>query len=196
MSSEDSTIRDRVVAFIVHITKASTSRYKEMEKETGITSEKWQNVAAKKQRVTEEMLEAIGRQWPEYSYWLMTGQTDYKHNHLDPDYEEWMNRHMRYSQSDQIILVRPPFGEALTTAPITHKIRVNKDLAGEIDFDWGALNQGSIELAANILLYCGLNEVASISLAKAFAREILATAPVHATMIAEEEVRDWIKKNM
>lgn len=194
MSSEESTIRGRVVAFVVHITKASTARYKEMEKATGINAEKWQNLAAKKQRVTEEMLDAIGRVWPSYSYWVMTGLSDYEHEHLDPGYEEWIDKRARYSQSDQIILTRPPVSETLNTYPIEAKIRATTKKKG-VPFDWGVLNEGSIELAANILFQYGLNEANAVALAEQFAKEVLVPQPKAATMIAEAQVRDWIKQN-
>lgn len=193
MSSEESGIRDRLVEFIVHITKASTSRYKEMEKHTGIKSEKWQNVAAKKQRVTEEMLEEIGRKWPEYAYWLMTGKIDDRSNeHTDPGYLARSEQYARYSTSDQIILTKDLESREVNTHPIRHLIVLDAK-AGPADFDWGVMNSGSMELAANILHHCGLAEQAAIRLAKKFMEDFLSKQD-DIVMFSEEAVRDWIRE--
>lgn len=191
MSSEETGIRDRLVEFIVHITKASTSRYKEMEKHTGIKSEKWQNVAAKKQRVTEEMLEEIGRKWPEYAYWLMTGATDYD-KHVDPGYLTNVERHIRYSTSDQIILTRDPETREIRAHPIQHSIVIDKQI-GPVEFDWGEVSPGAVELAANILYHCGLAEPAAIALSKSCAQDLLSSRRKDVAMFSEEEVQDWIR---
>jgi len=46
-----------------------------LERHTGIKSTIWANVRNGKSRVNEDHLEAINKMWPQYSYWITTGQT-------------------------------------------------------------------------------------------------------------------------
>lgn len=56
-----------------------------MEQLTGIRALTWQNFDRGRQRANDEMLEALGRVWPQYAFWLMTGKTDPEHGHLSPE---------------------------------------------------------------------------------------------------------------
>lgn len=55
-----------------------------MEQLTGIRASTWQNFERGRQRANDEMLEALGQVWPQYAFWLMTGETDPEHGHLSP----------------------------------------------------------------------------------------------------------------
>jgi hypothetical protein len=55
-----------------------------MEAQTGIRASTWQNFDRGRQRANDEMIEALGRVWPQYAFWLMTGRTDVAHGHLKP----------------------------------------------------------------------------------------------------------------
>lgn len=59
-----------------------------MEQLTGIRAVTWQNFSRGRQRANDEMLEALGRAWPQYAFWLMTGRTDLEHGHLSPEDSE------------------------------------------------------------------------------------------------------------
>lgn len=76
-------MKDRIVEIIEHVTD-SHRKFKHFEELTGISARKWQNLAQGKQRANEEMLEAIGKVFPQYAYWLMTGKTDEEHGHTSP----------------------------------------------------------------------------------------------------------------
>lgn len=56
----------------------------DMEARTGISGRRWQNVVQGRQRASDDMLEALGRVWPQYAYWLMTGKTDEANGHTSP----------------------------------------------------------------------------------------------------------------
>ncbi len=55
-----------------------------MEELTKIKAKKWQNLEAGLQQPTAEMLEAIGNKWPEYSVWLLTGNTNEAKGQISP----------------------------------------------------------------------------------------------------------------
>lgn len=48
---------------------------RDLEKLTGIEEYKWKNVESGHQKVNEDHIEAIKKQWPQYTYWLITGET-------------------------------------------------------------------------------------------------------------------------
>lgn len=59
-------------------------KFKHFEELTGISAQKWQNLGQGKQRANDEMIEAIGKAFPQYAYWLVTGKTDEAHGHVSP----------------------------------------------------------------------------------------------------------------
>lgn len=76
-------MKERILQIIEQVTE-SHRKFKQFEELTGIGSTKWQNLGQGKQRANEEMIEAIGKQWPQYAYWLVTGVTDEEHGHTSP----------------------------------------------------------------------------------------------------------------
>lgn len=50
-------------------------RFKALEEKTGISSDRWKAFFLGRQRPTVEMIEGFGNAFPEYSEWLLTGQT-------------------------------------------------------------------------------------------------------------------------
>lgn len=76
-------MKDRIVEIIEHVTDPHR-KFKQFEELTGIGARKWQNLAQGKQRANDEMLEAIGKAFPQYAYWLVTGKTDEEHGHTSP----------------------------------------------------------------------------------------------------------------
>ncbi len=77
------TITDRIIELIDCSTDPQR-KFSEFEEITGIKRQTWQNVANKRQKANEDLLEVIGRIWPQYAYWLMTGNTDEKNGHTSP----------------------------------------------------------------------------------------------------------------
>lgn len=76
-------MRDRIEELIYHV--ADRSRvWKSMEELTGVSGKSWQNTVRGNQRPSSDMIEAIGRVWPRYVYWLVTGMTDEKSGHTSP----------------------------------------------------------------------------------------------------------------
>lgn len=76
-------MKERILEIIERETE-SHRKFKHFEELTGIGAAKWQNLGQGKQRANDEMIEAIGKRWPQYAYWLVTGETDEKHGHTSP----------------------------------------------------------------------------------------------------------------
>lgn len=59
-------------------------RFKEMEELTGVNAKTWMNISNGRQKANHEHIEALGRAFPQYAYWLVTGETDEEHGHTSP----------------------------------------------------------------------------------------------------------------
>lgn len=59
----------------------------DMESQTGISGKRWQFFIRGQQRASDDMIAALGRVWPKYAYWLMTGLTDEANGHTSPTLE-------------------------------------------------------------------------------------------------------------
>jgi hypothetical protein len=69
--------------------KTSGSKHlKMMEELTGISSERWKAISAKKQNVTIEILEVVCKTWPQHAFWLATGIEDSSTGHTNPELRE------------------------------------------------------------------------------------------------------------
>ncbi len=59
-------------------------RFKQLEDLTVIPADTWKSWYHGRQRPTAEMIEAAGRKWPEYAFWLTTGISDPDYGHVAP----------------------------------------------------------------------------------------------------------------
>jgi hypothetical protein len=59
-------------------------RFKDLEEMSGIASHSWIAVSRSRQRPTAEMIEFVGRRWPDYAYWMVTGDTEPEFRHVAP----------------------------------------------------------------------------------------------------------------
>lgn len=76
-------IDERLIA-LINWTTSPAKRFKELEEKTGISSNRWQSVWHARQRAMPDMIEIIGRLYPEYAFWLVTGISDFEHGHNRP----------------------------------------------------------------------------------------------------------------
>ncbi len=76
-------MRERIEELIEAVTEAHR-KFKHFEELTGVSAKIWKNLSQGRQRANEDMIEAIGKKWPQYAYWLVTGKTDEKHGHTSP----------------------------------------------------------------------------------------------------------------
>ena len=60
----------------------------EIENLTGISQYKWGNLLTGKQRVNEDHITALRKVWPQYTYWLVTGDTIPEAGQISPDLED------------------------------------------------------------------------------------------------------------
>jgi hypothetical protein len=65
-------------------TLPSHRRFKELEALTGVKARTWINISSGKQKANHEHIEALGKAFPQYAYWLVTGLTDEAHGHTSP----------------------------------------------------------------------------------------------------------------
>lgn len=72
--SDASDIRERVIWFVRQL-GGKPVRYKAIEEHLGVSARKWQNLCNYAQQPSIEMLQAIGKLYPQYSEWLLTGTT-------------------------------------------------------------------------------------------------------------------------
>jgi len=54
----------------------------------GIKKDALIKIELEKQRPTAQLLEGIGREWPQFSYWLITGNTILESGQISPEVEE------------------------------------------------------------------------------------------------------------
>ncbi|OYY94262.1 MAG: hypothetical protein B7Y41_08060 [Hydrogenophilales bacterium 28-61-23] len=83
-------MRERILEIINYVTEAHR-KFKHFAELTGINAQKWQNLGQGKQRANDEMIEAVGKAFPQYAYWLVTGKTDEAHGHTSPVLERIQN---------------------------------------------------------------------------------------------------------
>jgi hypothetical protein len=67
-------MRSRLVQLIDSETRIR-SPWSDMESRTGIPRQRWQNAYYGRQRIHDNMIEALGAIWPQYICWLVTGKT-------------------------------------------------------------------------------------------------------------------------
>ncbi len=77
-------MRDRIIELFDTLELTS----KKMEELTGIDRYKWGNIRGRKQKVNEDYLEALNEHFPQFSYWIMTGQTIPEAGQISPGMEK------------------------------------------------------------------------------------------------------------
>ena len=60
----------------------------DFERETGIPAKTWSNIENGLQKANEDHIKAIGKRWPQYVYWLVTGLTQPEAGHISPEIED------------------------------------------------------------------------------------------------------------
>ena len=76
-------ISERITELIDSFT-TSRGKLKEFEEITGVKATTWGHIKAGRQKANADQIAAIGKIWPKYAYWLITGQTDEVHGHTSP----------------------------------------------------------------------------------------------------------------
>lgn len=76
-------LRNRLALLIEQQVDEKT-RFKALETLTSIKATQWRDFFAGKQRPTSEMIEAAGRLWPDYVFWLVTGTSRPTEGHIAP----------------------------------------------------------------------------------------------------------------
>lgn len=77
-------LRERLILVIDKVSLSPT----ELERKSGIDRMRWVNVKRRRIRAGDDHIEAIGKLWPKYAYWLVTGLTQPEAGHISPETEE------------------------------------------------------------------------------------------------------------
>ena len=77
-------IRDRLIT----LWNKKELSAKELERLTGIDREKWYSLRNSRRRMNEEDIVALNKIYPEYAYWLSTGQIIPESGQTSPEFEE------------------------------------------------------------------------------------------------------------
>lgn len=83
MTEDAQSLEDRLRLLIAAVT-STDRKWKEMERATGIPASSWVDFNRERKRATAEMVEAVSRAWPQFSFWLSTGITDPLYGHISP----------------------------------------------------------------------------------------------------------------
>lgn len=73
----------RARLLLEHIT-GKKNNWKLMERATEISAEKWRQYGRGSTSVSSAMVEALGKAWPQYAFWLVTGREDVDCGHVSP----------------------------------------------------------------------------------------------------------------
>lgn len=79
-------IKERVITIL----KASQMRLPELEEKTGISRYTWNNLKnpARNREIKAEEIEAIAKVFPQYRWWMLTGEVMPDKGQVSPDFEE------------------------------------------------------------------------------------------------------------
>tara|TARA_R110000803_G_scaffold156659_2_gene221231 strand:+ start:134 stop:403 length:270 start_codon:yes stop_codon:yes gene_type:complete len=83
-------IKERVITVI----KESELKNPELEERTGINRYTWQNIRNKPERALKtEEIEAVIKLFPEFAYWIATGETIAEAGQVSPEMEKARSEH-------------------------------------------------------------------------------------------------------
>jgi hypothetical protein len=91
-------LSDRLQAVVVETTP-EYRRFKQLENLTNVQADTWKSWFHGRQRPTAEMIEAAGKAWPEYAFWLTTGISDPAYGHIAPGENGYPERSERKENS-------------------------------------------------------------------------------------------------
>ncbi|WP_081729469.1 MULTISPECIES: helix-turn-helix domain-containing protein [unclassified Pseudomonas] len=79
-------IKERVITIL----KASQMRLPELEEKTGISRYTWNNLKnpARNREIKAEEIEAVAKVFPQYRWWMLTGELMPDKGQISPEYEE------------------------------------------------------------------------------------------------------------
>ncbi|AYF85643.1 XRE family transcriptional regulator [Pseudomonas sp. DY-1] len=78
-----------IKARVIEILKSSGIRLPELEERTGISRYTWNNLKnpARKREIKEEEILAIAKVFPQYRWWMLTGEVAPEMGQTSPDYD-------------------------------------------------------------------------------------------------------------
>jgi hypothetical protein len=169
----------------------ATDRYKNLEDLTGISRTAWSNAIRGKQRVTLEMVELCCRMWRDWLPYIVTGEGLKPELDADDDIYQFSS-----GKEYGVHLKRDSNGKAITN--VRHSVNVQARLNNShietelIDFEWGYVGRGGVELAGNILFMYRSDKSLIVRWAESFCKEVIATLPHKEAYLSSAWIKDWI----
>ncbi|MCY0915289.1 hypothetical protein INH39_08450 [Massilia violaceinigra] len=69
---------------LIEVVTPPTRRFVALEEETGLKAETWRTWWNRGGKASADMIQAAGKTWPEYAFWLVTGTEDFFSGHTSP----------------------------------------------------------------------------------------------------------------
>ena len=174
-------ITDRVRDFM----GAFFSNYGWLEGVTGVPASKWRDLdRGRTKAVTAEMIDALGRCWPEFAYWLVTGLEASPRGQTTP-----------------VAYFGLEYGKVGTL--VANNCQLKRDITGRIRPDLGSItiedktsNDYEISVARRILSFSALaNEMDSNDLAEPFWDEFIRPLEKGQSLeMSDRQLKSWINK--
>ncbi|MFC4526239.1 hypothetical protein ISN76_19565 [Dyella halodurans] len=90
LAPDNADLRERVI-WVINEFVGAWRKYQYLEKRTGISARKWQNVCNRVQQPSIEMIAALAEERPYFLAWMVTGRST-TIIQVDPTKEGWMNK--------------------------------------------------------------------------------------------------------
>lgn len=90
LAPADADLRERVI-WVVNEFVGAWRKYQYLEKRTGISARKWQNVCNRVQQPSIEMIAALAKERPYFLAWMITGRS-ITTVQVDPSIEGWVDK--------------------------------------------------------------------------------------------------------
>lgn len=180
-------LNERMRMVIANATREE-ERYKTLEEQTGIARRRWMDFMKGRQRATDDMIEAVCRNWKKCALWIVTGEGQMPQISKDDD-----TYHMASTPTNAVSLSRDKEGSAVTNVP--HVLNMREPLE-PAHFEWGYHGTGPTELAANILFHFGLSESDAREFAVKFSQEVISNLTRREDVLPAGEIKEWISTRL
>lgn len=177
---------------VIALKTDAKDRFKNLEDLTGIPRTAWSNLLKGKQRATHEMIEMCCRLWKDWIGYITTGEGQKPILDMNEDAYQVIS-----GEDYGVHLKRDASGKAMTN--VRHSVNVQTRLntahieTDLINFEWGYVGKGCIELAGNILYMYRADKNLISRWAEPFCHEVIAALPHKEAYLSPTRIKDWIE---
>lgn len=180
IQSED-VVQENITDRAKYLVRYFCSNYVSFEEITGVSASKWRDLdRGKTKAATAEMIEALGTMWPEFAYWLVTGNSKNLRGETSPD--------AYFGSATGLYVVEPASRE------FTRNEEGFLAIESQSIDKWAERELQEIALCEQILHFSGLaNETDAKNLAPGFWQQFIKQIPHGASFtVYGREVKAWI----